>query len=68
VPLVDVGLGGKGGKYLILPPDYTSDVPTGYIPLRLKTYNSYTLLRSILASRSEADVRTGDALVKQIKI
>ena len=68
VPLTDVGVDGKGGKYLILPPDYTGEVPAGYIPLRPKTYGSYMLIRSILASRSEADVRAGDALVKQIKI
>ena len=43
-------------------------MPTGYIPLRPKTYNTYTLLRSILASRSEEDVRKGDELVKQVKI
>ena len=68
VPLVDIGVGGKGGKYLILPPDHKGDAPTGYIPLRLRTYGSYMLIRSILASRSEADVRAGDALVKQIRI
>ena len=68
VPLVDIGVGGKGGEYLILPPDYKGDAPTGYIPLRLRTYGSYMLIRSILASRSEADVRAGDALVKQIRI
>ena len=68
VPLTDVGVGGAGGKYLILPPDYKSNVPNGYIPLRPKTYGSYTLLRSILATRSDEDVRKGDALVKQIKI
>jgi hypothetical protein len=68
VPLTDVGVGGVGGKYLILPPDYTGEVPAGYIPLRPKTYGSYTLLRSILASRSEEDVRVGDALVKQVKV
>ena len=68
VPLVDVGVEGKGGKYLILPPDYKGDVPAGYIPLRPKTYNSYMLIRSILATRSEADVRAGDALVKQVRI
>ena len=53
VPLIDVGVGGKGGKYLILTPDYTGEVPTGYIPLRPKTYNSYMLIRSIVASTSE---------------
>jgi len=68
VPLTDVGVGGKGGKYLILPPNYTGEVLPGYIPLRPKTYGSYTLLRSILAGRSEGDVLAGDALVKQVKI
>jgi hypothetical protein len=43
-------------------------VPTGFILLRPKTYNSYMLIRSIVASTSEEDVRAGDALVKQIKI
>ena len=51
---------------LILPPAYRGEVPAGYIPLRPKTYGSYMLIRSILASRSEADTRAGDALVKQI--
>jgi hypothetical protein len=68
VPLIDVGDGGNGGKYLVLPPDYTGEMPAGYIPVRPKTYNTYTLLRSILASTSEDDVRKGDALVSQIKI
>jgi hypothetical protein len=68
VPLVDVGDGGNGGKYLVLPPDHTAEVPAGYIPVRPKTYNTYTLLRSILAANSEEDVRKGDALVNQIKI
>jgi hypothetical protein len=68
VPLIDVGVGGKGGRYLILPPDYKDDVPAGYIPLRPQRYNTYALIRSIVASTSEADVRAGDALVKQIKV
>ena len=68
VPLTDVGVEGKGGKYLLLPPDYKGEVQSGYIPMRLKTYNSYTLVRSILASNSEEDVRKGDALVKTMKV
>jgi hypothetical protein len=68
VPLVDIGFEGKGGKYLVLPPDYKGDVPDGYIPVRPKTYNTMTLVRSIVASLSEADVRAGDALVQQVKI
>ena len=34
VPLVDIGFEGKGGKYLVLPPDYKDAVPDGYIPVR----------------------------------
>jgi len=68
VPLADVGVRGRSGKFLMLPPDYKGNVPSGYTPLRLKTYNSYALIRSILESDSEEDVRTGDALVKQIKV
>jgi hypothetical protein len=68
VPLTDVGFEGNGGKYLVLPPDYTGEVPAGYIPVRSKTYNTFTTIRSILASNSEEDERKGDALVMQIKI
>jgi len=52
----------------VLPPDYTGEVPDGYIPVRPATYNTMTLLRSILASYSEAAVRAGDELVQQVKI
>ena len=69
MPLTDVGFEGSGGKYLVLlPPDYTAEVPTGHIPVRSKTYNTFTTIRSILASNSAEDERNGDALVKQIKI
>jgi hypothetical protein len=68
VPLVDIGFEGKGGKYLVLPPDFKGDVPADYILVRPETYNTMTLLRSILASLSEADVRAGNDLVQQVKI
>ncbi len=68
VPLTDIGFEGKGGKYLVLPPDYKGDVPAGYIVVRPKTYNTMTLLRSILASMSEADVSAGNALVQKVKV
>jgi len=68
VPLTDIGFEGKGGKYIVLPPDFKGEVPDGYIPVRPATYNTMTLLRSILASLSEKDVQAGDALVKQVKI
>lgn len=68
VPQIDIGFEGKGGKYLVLPPDYKGDVPDGYIVVRPETYNTMTLLRSILHSLSEEDVRAGDALVGQVKV
>jgi hypothetical protein len=68
VPLVDIGFEGKGGKYLVLPPDYKDAVLDGYIAVRPDTYNTMTLLRSILTSLSAVDVQAGDDLVKQIKI
>jgi hypothetical protein len=68
VPLVDIGFEGKGGKYLVLPPGYKGDVPAGYTVVRPKTYNTMTLLRSILGSMSEADFSAGNALVHKVKI
>jgi hypothetical protein len=60
-PLEDVGPAGvdkgKGGKYLIMPPDYSGTVPDGYIPLQSQTYQGYALLRSILKSGSEDDFK-----------
>jgi len=46
----DVGLpgpdGGKGGKFLILPPDYAKAVPDGYFVYRSGTNNVFVFLRS----------------------
>jgi hypothetical protein len=67
VPLVDIGFEGKGGNYLILPSEYTADVPAGYIAVRSKTNNTSTLIRSIVASTSEQDVHSGNDLVNQVK-
>ena len=67
-PLTDIGFEGKGGKYLVLPPDFKDAVPDGYTPVRPATYNTMTLLRSILASSSEKDLQAGDELVKQVKV
>ena len=68
VPLVDIGFEGKGGKFLVLPPNYTGDVPAGYSVVRPATFNTMTLLRSILDSASEADVKAGNDLVNQVKV
>jgi len=45
----DVGLPGpdkgKGGKYLILPPDYKGDIPQGYLTYRSGTYGVFVFWR-----------------------
>jgi len=72
VPLEDVGPAGvdkgKGGKYLILPPDYRAAVPKDYIALRSMNYQGYALLRSLLKSGSDADVAKAVAYAKRIKL
>jgi len=72
VPLEDVGPAGvdkgKGGKYLILPPGYSTAVPEGYIALPSSNYQGYALLRSILNSGSDADVAKAVAYAKRIKV
>ena len=49
----DVGLPGpdrgKGGKYLVLPPDYTGDIPPGYFTFRSATYGVFVFWRDRLA-------------------
>lgn len=59
---------GRGGKYLILPPGYKGNAPKGYIVLQSPTYQSYALLRSNLASGSDADVAKAVAYGKRVKV
>jgi hypothetical protein len=62
---------GKGGKYLILPPDYPDHKdkpPAGYISLQAYNYQGYALLRSILKTSSEADIAKAVAYGKQVKL
>ncbi len=72
MPLEDAGPSGadqgKGGKYLILPPGYQDKVPDGYIPLKSDTYGGYALLRSNLASHSDADIEKSVVYAKKLKV
>ena len=40
---------GKGGKFLILPPDFEGDVPEGYFVMKSKAYRHWVLLRASIA-------------------
>lgn len=54
--VTDVGRAGRdkgaGGKYLILPPSYTGEVPEGYFPAKSNTYGNFVFIRGF--------VRNGD--------
>lgn len=41
---------GKGGKYLILPPDYKGDVPEGYFVSKSTSYVNWLILRGFLVN------------------
>jgi hypothetical protein len=59
---------GKGGKYLVLPPGYDEKPPEGFIVLRSPTYKGYGLVRSILASGSDADLAKAVSYARRIKL
>jgi len=50
-PLSDIGpFGpdkGKGGKFLILPPDHKGEVPEGYFAVQSDTFQNFYLLRAV---------------------
>jgi len=54
--VADVGITGadkgQGGKYLILPPGYQGDIPTGYHVVRPSTYGNWMPFRSFLVDGS----------------
>jgi hypothetical protein len=71
-PMEDIGPAGadegKGGKYLILPPDYKADVPNGYIPLRSRTHEIHMLFRSIPTAEGDEGWRAAVPYAKTLKI
>jgi hypothetical protein len=55
---------GKGGKYLVLPPGYKGDVPTGYFVLRPKTYWSWAMVRGSTSKGVEPEVKIMEAKIR----
>lgn len=45
---------GKGGKYLVLPPEYKGEVPDGYFVVPSKTYRVWVFMRASIAKGLEA--------------
>ncbi len=48
---------GKGGKYLLLPPQYEGDVPDGYFIVRPKTHCVWLFMRGSIANGLETAVK-----------
>lgn len=72
LPLEDAGAHGidegKGIRFLIVPPGYKDPVPAGFHVLEPGTYGSYALIRSTLASHSDADVAKSVDYGKQVRV
>jgi len=45
---------GKGGKFLVLPSDYTGTVPAGYFPLKISTKLGFLFIRGIVRNGNVA--------------
>ncbi|MEY3897298.1 MAG: hypothetical protein RLZZ214_2819 [Verrucomicrobiota bacterium] len=64
--VADVGITGedrgKGGKYLVLPPEYKGEIPPGHIVMRPNTYGNWFFFRAFLVDGS---TQPGVELVKK---
>jgi hypothetical protein len=64
--VADVGITGedrgKGGKYLVLPPEYKGEIPKGYIVMRPSTFGNWLFFRAFLVDGS---TKPGVELVKK---
>ena len=49
---------GKGGKYLVLPPEYEGDVPEGYFVVRSPSYSVWVFMRFSIANGLDTAVTT----------
>ncbi|HWX15717.1 MAG TPA: DUF1254 domain-containing protein [Chthoniobacterales bacterium] len=59
---------GKGGRCLILPPNYKEKIPNGYIAMPSDNFQGYALLRSILQTGGDAGVAKAVTYAKRIKL
>lgn len=67
--VMDLGLrgpdAGKGGKHIVLPPDYNDNIPDGYYASRSSTFRFVLLVRVIPPN---GDVSTALEIMKQVSI
>lgn len=55
---------GKGGKYLVVPPDYAGDIPDGYFLLKPSTNRNFMFLRGSIANGLDPAVKNITANLK----
>ena len=55
---------GKGGKYLVLPPGYKGNVPSGYFVVRPKTFWTWAMVRGSTAQGLEHEVEVMEGKIK----
>ena len=64
--VADVGITGedqgKGGKYLVLPPEFKGDIPSGYTVLRPNTFGNWLFFRAFVVDGS---TKPGVEMVKK---
>jgi len=67
--VIDMGIpgpdAGKGGKYIVLPPDYKGEPPAGYHAARSSTFKNFWVLRSI---PQNGDVNAAIQAAQTIKV
>ncbi len=72
VPVTDVGLTGQdqgnGGKYVLLPPDFTGTIPEGYLQIRFETFNGYCLLRVMSPARGNGVAEEALEMVRRFRL
>lgn len=71
--ITDVGAIGpdraRGGLYLLLPPDYDGEIPSGYFAFKSKTYNVFLFFRTIMPKGENGpDPKPAVALAEQTRI
>ena len=57
---------GKGGKYLVVGPDFKGDIPKGYFVLKTKTYRNWLLMRIVVTDGQT--LQAIDAFKKSFRI
>jgi len=71
-PLEDVGAkgrdGGRGAKYLLVPPNYDGELLPNVYVYEQETYYGWTALRPIIPNASPENLAKATALTKKIKI